>query len=200
MFIFGAERTQPLVYRQVVHDEREDVEVVAADGLSADWYREQLARRLGRLDSASRRHLRRLTSIGVIESLRGVRPVFMDMPTAQIVGGGIGYRPDGLLARAEPGSRPAGRLAGRASTRTVQEAELAAGMPAADWQVWPNSYVLSSYTAAGLEVARAYLEADDLAGSATCFAQRSARRPREQHRPREPCDARRRGADRWLRR
>ena len=47
VFILGAELTQPLVYRQVVYHQRPDVAVVAADGLSYDWYREQLSRRLG---------------------------------------------------------------------------------------------------------------------------------------------------------
>ena len=44
IFVFGAERTQPLIYKQVVEDERPDVTVVAADAVGLDWYREDLAR------------------------------------------------------------------------------------------------------------------------------------------------------------
>ena len=47
VFILGAELTQPLIYRQVVYHQRRDVAVIAADGLSYGWYREQLSRRLG---------------------------------------------------------------------------------------------------------------------------------------------------------
>jgi hypothetical protein len=145
-----------------VFDDREDVEVVAADGLAADWYRGQLADRLGR-EVPPRAQTFPEDVVGVIESLRGVRPVFVDMPTAQIIGGGIGYRPRGLLARVEPGRGPRVDSPQRFDDAVLQ-AELAAGMPSADWQVWPNSYVLNSYATAGLEVARAYLEADDFAG------------------------------------
>jgi hypothetical protein len=164
VFILGAERTQPLVYRQVVAKERPDVVVVATDGLSYDWYRGELADKLGRR-LPPRVGLSIEDAEKVVESLRGVRPVYMDLPTAQVLRYRVGYRQVGLLARLTGG--PPGpakvpsldRLANK-----VRAAERTAGLPDPDWHLWPNEYVLSSYASAMFEVADGYLRARDEQG------------------------------------
>ncbi len=96
LFILGQELTDPLIYRQVVHHERRDVVVVASDGLSTEWYRQQVSRSLGRplppfAGSPT------LDATRVIRSLIGTRPVYMDPQTAEYLNGHLGYRTVGLL-------------------------------------------------------------------------------------------------------
>jgi hypothetical protein len=162
IFIWGAERTQPLIYRQVVLHKRRDVVVVAADGLSYRWYRQQLVRRLGRplpprvgdsLSDAQR----------AIRSLEGIRPVYVDVPTGQLLTT-MGYLPVGLVAEPTGGHGVARVPSATQLAARVQQAQQAAGMPSAAWRHWPNDNVLRSYDVAALEVARAYLASHDMGG------------------------------------
>ena len=175
LLMYSAERTQPLIYRQVVDHQRRDVVVIAADGLTYGWYREQLRRRLGLplppADSNTALAMRRLA-----KSLRGVRPLYVDtftgqmlanqIPSLHVPGGDlVGYQPVGLLAKVTGGTGPAPVSSPSSLDRTVRQAERAAGMPDSNWLAWPNTYVFESvYLSAGLEVARAYFEAHDNAG------------------------------------
>jgi Protein O-mannosyl-transferase TMEM260-like len=174
VFIWGAELTQPLIYRQVVYHQRPDVAVIAADGLSFDWYRQQVSRRLGRaLPPPVGNSM--LDARRAVKSLDGVRPVYMDAETAQLLSGGtgpgasvpgdlIGYQPVGLLSKLAPGTGPAPVSSPTLLDQTVSRAQRVAGIPAPNWLVWPNNYVSSDvYSTAELEVARAYFDHHQLA-------------------------------------
>jgi Protein of unknown function (DUF2723) len=163
IFIFGAERTQPLVYRQVVADERPDVTVVAADAVGLDWYREDLSERLGMALPPSGGTIE-ADAAGLIRFVSRDRPVFMDFRTAQILHRDLRFRPIGFLARPAAAERPlADRPLARFEQR-VRAAAAAAGMPDADWDAWPAEYFLDIYTSAAHEVSRAYFRRDDAAG------------------------------------
>lgn len=157
IFINSAERTQPLVYRQVVARERRDVVVVATDGLSFEWYRDEVARRLGRalpprLGEPAQDARR------AIESLRSVRPVYADLLTVQALGVHRKFTIVGMLARLANADGPAPVLSAHRLESTVRRGQRAAGLPDPDWRHWPNALVLGSYTTAALEVARAYFQ------------------------------------------
>lgn len=163
LFINGAERTQPLIYRQVVIGDRPDVDVVASDGLSYEWYREQIGERLG-VELPPRVGSPASDAVSAINALRGKRPVYMDLFTAQPLRGQIGYRQIGLLARLTEGKGEAkiadpGRVAG-----ALRAAEETAGLPDPDWRVWPSNYALGTYISAGLGVAGAYFDQRDQDG------------------------------------
>lgn len=163
LFVWGAEKTQPLIYRQEVHGERRDVVVVAADGLSFGWYRRQLARRLDRrVPPLVRRSVEDARS--VVESLRGVRPVFLDAVAARTLKDVVGYRQQGLLARLAEARGAAPVESPALVDRRLREAQRIAGIPDAVWRVRPNSHVASSYATAALEVARGYFRQRDREG------------------------------------
>jgi hypothetical protein len=179
--ILGFERATPLIYRQVVYHQRRDVVVVAADGLNHDWYREQLTRRLGQpLPPAVANDV--LNARRVVKSLSGVRPVYLDDYTAQLLGGQfavgrgagdtIGYQPVGILAKLVGGSGAAPVSSPAVLDQTVRDSERAAGMPDPNWLAWPNDYVATSvYLNAGLEVVRAYYKHGDAAGMRAALLQ-----------------------------
>jgi hypothetical protein len=164
VFIWGAERAQPMIYRQVVKDERPDVVVVASDLLTKDWYPEQISREIGRPlppqlnDTVA--DTRR-----AIEAVRGFRPVYMDMPTAQALQASVGYRPVGLLARVTGGTGVVALRHPELLAQKMRDVERAAGMPDSDWGLWPNYFVRDSYLAAAYEVFWAYIGRSDLAGA-----------------------------------
>lgn len=163
VFLLGAERTQPLIYRQVVKGERRDVTVVATDGVGNAAYRIALARRLGR-PMPPRTGGSFPDALRLIQSLRRSRPVFFDAETAQVLKGELGYRPIGLLMRAAGGRGPQKTVSPARTEARLAVAERTAGLPATEWQVWPNSYVASLYVTAGLENARAFFRVRDFAG------------------------------------
>jgi hypothetical protein len=163
VFILGAERTQPLIYRQVVAGDRTDVVVVATDGLSYEWYRGEVARRLGR-PLPPRVGISSSDAARAIKSLRGVRPVFMDLPTANILFNRVGYQPVGMVAHLAEGRGPAQVPSARQLEIELQETQRAADLSDPDWRVWPNAYAYRSFIAAVYEVPRAYFEERDEAG------------------------------------
>jgi hypothetical protein len=164
LFVSAAELTQPLIYRQVVDHQRRDVTVIAADGLSTGWYREQLARRLGQpLPPLSRNHALDVTQ--VVHSLMPTRPVYLDPQTDEDLKGYVPYRPVGILSQPVRDARAASVRSPAALERSVLNAESAAGMPDQDWDVWPNNFLASStYSTAALMVARAYYDRGDKLG------------------------------------
>lgn len=177
LFIWGAEFTQPLVYRQVVDGDRPDVTVIAAEGLSYPWYREQTARRL---------HLVFPPSVGnsvvdarsVVHAVMRSRAVYVDPLAGQILstetpigklnpGRPIGYEPVGIVARAVPGTGSIEVEPPSALAAAVSRAERTAGIPAPDWHMWPNeNLAFSVWETAALEVARAYNAHHDFVGMA----------------------------------
>lgn len=173
--IWGAELTQPLIYRQVIDHQRRDVLVVAADGLSYDWYRQELRQKLhqalpARLGESVR------DARAVTKRLSGLRSVYVDNYTAQLlvgpravgknVGGAtFGYQPVGLLARVVPGNGLSPVASPAVLDQVVSRAVRQAGFPDPRWLVWPNNYLdINTYSAAELEVARAYFQHRDLNG------------------------------------
>lgn len=157
VFIWGAELTQPLVYRQVVYHERPDVVVVAADGLSYDWYRRQLSRRLARsLPPAVSNSV--VDAASVIRSqLSGVRPVYLDPQATEVLAGTLGSTATGLLARPLLGNTRALAASPTMLASRVAMAERVAGLPDRDWNVWPNDYLeQATYSTAAFRVARGY--------------------------------------------
>jgi Protein O-mannosyl-transferase TMEM260-like len=164
VFIFGAERTQPLIYRQVVDGDRPDVTVVAADAVGLDWYREELAARLGRPLPPSNGITIEAQAAQLIRFLSRTRPVYLDFRTAQQLRPVLASVPHGLLAQPRIASGSQGGVPLSRFEHRVRAAGAAAGFPDPEWQNWPNSYVLAIYTSAGLEVAREYFNRRDAAG------------------------------------
>jgi hypothetical protein len=164
LLVWGAELTQPLIYRQVVDHQRADVVVIAADGLSYGWYRDQLSRRLGRpLPNLDGNPIEMAAQVA--QAVSRFRPVYLDPQAAQTLQRFIGYRQVGLLAQLAGGQGPAPVGSPAQLDATMRTAVRVAGMPNANWNVWPNDYVASAeYSTAALEVARAYYEHHDLAG------------------------------------
>lgn len=97
VIVLGAERAFPLWYAQSVHGLRPDVDVLAADGLTRRWYRDQVEERLDvRLPSA--RGGQPEATIAVAERLAETRPVYLDMLAVQVFGDEVAYAIDGLVA------------------------------------------------------------------------------------------------------
>ena len=127
VFILGAELTQPLIYRQVVYHQRRDVAVIAADGLSYGWYREQLSRRLGiTLPRPTGSQI--LDTSGAIAAVSRVRPVYLDPQAAEALKSLIGYRPVGILSQLAPGHGAATVSAPAQLAQSVQTAMRQAGI------------------------------------------------------------------------
>jgi hypothetical protein len=164
LFILGAELTQPMIYRQVVYHDRPDVVVVAVDGLTAPWYREELSRRLGfQIPSPTGGLIAGTTQI--MDAVARSRPTFVDPQAGQALQKAIGYRPVGLVAQLVPGHGQMPVSSPSALEQTMLQAERNAGFPNHDWNVWPNDFVdVAEYSTAALNVARAYYQHHDLTG------------------------------------
>ena len=164
VFMFGAELTQLLIYRQAVYHQRPDAVVIAADGLEYGWYRQQLSRRLGiRLPSATGNTL--ADAAQTIRLVARVRPVYLDPQAAQDFAGVLGYRPVGLLSQLASGHGPAEVSSPSEVEQRLLHAEREAGFPDHNWTVWPNDYLSQSeYATAALHVARAYYQHRDFPG------------------------------------
>lgn len=164
LYVFGAELTQPLIYRQVVQHQRRDVVVVAADGLRYGWYQDQVSRRLGlRLLPASSGSL--AAAARDAEFVGRFRTVYLDPQASARMANLLGYRPVGLLDQLASGHGPQSVASPLALDQTLLAAERAAGLPDRAWSRWPNEYVLrAEYAGAALEVGRAYAEHHDATG------------------------------------
>lgn len=162
VFILGAERAQPLIYRQVVLGQRPDVTVIATDGVNNTAYRIELARRLGR-PLPPRAQDGKANVVRLMAALRPTRPVFFDLDSATLLRGRVGYRPQGLLAQVT-GTRGVRTASGAALEVRWNRALRAGGFPDARWGDWPNAFAGSLFADAGVEVGRAYFRQKDFAG------------------------------------
>ena len=164
LFVLGQELTDPLINRQVVNHERNDVVVIATDGLSTAWYRDQISRSLGR-PLPPLAGTPRADAAALIKALTGGRPVYMDPQTADYLKGLVGYRLVGLLNVPAAGTDFKSPSDPAAVEQRVLAAERSAGMPNPDWHVWPNDWLeRATYSTAELEVARAYHDQHNQAG------------------------------------
>ena len=156
LLVWGAERTFPLLFQQVVAGARPDVTVVAADGLGRPWYRQQAARRLGvgRLggrDDAPHQ----AQALG--QRLRGERPVFLDTAAMRSLGGRLGYRPRGLVGEVVEGSGPQPPLSLDEADHLLARVYATDGVYSDPSRLrFPNRRIVSSYGRAHLELSRAY--------------------------------------------
>jgi hypothetical protein len=164
LFIRGAELAEPLLYRQIVDHQRQDVTVIAADGLGYDWYRQQVTRSVGMT-------LPLLTGDAVqdgaktIEAVARRRPVYLDPQATEFYASALGYRPVGLLSALASGRGQAAVSSPARVDRILLEAERQVGLPDRNWNRWPNQFVnQSEYAAAALNVARAFYQRKDYAG------------------------------------
>jgi hypothetical protein len=102
LLVWGSEYAMPMIYRQVVHHERPDVSVVAADDLAQGWGREQIGRQLhlGTIHGAT---LADIVKDVVTETMKS-RPVYLDVFSMNAMEGLTGYQTEGLVAKAVPGA------------------------------------------------------------------------------------------------
>jgi hypothetical protein len=135
---------------------------VATDGLFFEWYREQVGRRIGVDLPPAGRGL--LDAVSAINAFRRIRPVYVDLRTAQFMGDEIGYRQVGLLARVVDGNGPTNPSDLAAVESRLLRAEKLAGMPDPNWNGAPNTQVLGSYTGAAISLAGAFFESRDEVG------------------------------------
>ncbi|TMC48059.1 MAG: DUF2723 domain-containing protein [Chloroflexi bacterium] len=163
VFIWSAEATFPLVYRQVVRRERPDVAVIAASGLAHEWYRDEAERILHR-SLPPIRGGQGPYAVAVVRLVEQQRPVYIDFAMAQRLEKLMGYRPVGLLAVPADGRGVVPVASPSTLAVTVDAAERSARIPDPVWRGWPNQVILASYEAARFEVARAYYQQRDYAG------------------------------------
>ncbi len=161
-FVKNAELAQPLRYRQIVYHERLDVDVFFTDGLSTDWYREQVAKELGR-PLPPRNGFNDVDSAGVVRTAAKDRRVFLDPQAGQLLKTEVGYRLTGLYYALVPGKGPKPVRSPAAVERTLDGAERTLGVPDARLLQWPNALLTkATYIIAALELSRNYFEANDV--------------------------------------
>jgi hypothetical protein len=147
LFVGGAELGFPFWYRQQVFKDRRDVDVVTLDQLDQQWYRDQVAHAL---------HVRPLPlSPVLIRQLAPERPVYLDQLATERLRGRVGVRSEGLV----------NAFNGRSSGFFVVSPDLQQRIRSFTNRAiyssaahrWPNRFVLSSYGAAHVALARAQL-------------------------------------------
>ncbi len=147
LVVFGADRAFPIQYRQTVHGDRRDVVTVAADGLAADWYIEELSQSLDTGLSEAPGPLQAVSDL--VTQLDGRRPVYLDMSAAQVLSGTLGYIPRGLTAEVvEDGIGEQRASTEGESALHIERARSLAGHPgvgATEARSWPSRIVMNSY-------------------------------------------------------
>lgn len=162
----GGELTFSLLYHQLVRGERRDVLVIAADSLAgSSWYRGDLARRLGMKlpDLASQG----AELVAVAHQIQRSRPMYMDMLTTDALRPALGYVARGLVSEVVDGvgAKP---VAAPADIEQLLDEYRSDGVyDGAARRRWPNTFLLSSYVRAHLELARDYNELGQLDHVAT---------------------------------
>ena len=154
-----AERAFPLIYAQTIHGLRPDVTVVAGDGLSTDWYVEQIsAQGLHAVDGQS---LEETVTATVARWSSSATPVYLDIAAWLTLRDLIPSRIEGITA-----------IAGTDSTSASAEASetvlALVGRPFMDDplnQRWPNETVMSAYPRAAVILADFSLAAGDVDGA-----------------------------------
>ena len=156
LLIWSAERSDPIIYRQLAFGERQDVTVVVSTGLATTWYREQASRRLGLAIQPTSQTLSSLADsvVNLARELRQQgRAVYFEMPAARFLGGHLGYRPVGLSAEFVDGAKH-GSVGGSSGFHSEVTAALrSGGLPGPEWSTFPNTTVRKTYTSAIFEVA-----------------------------------------------
>jgi hypothetical protein len=151
--VWGAERTFPLSFLQTVEDERDDVAVIAGDGLARGWYREQIADRLG-IDLPPRAGDARTETLALIGVLRATRTVYLDADAWLVLGDALAFEPHGLVARVvdgTPGPRPVDPAALAATLAELDDAADVTEDP--DRLEWPNDRIVRAWSRAHLAAA-----------------------------------------------
>lgn len=158
LLVTGEELAFPILYRQVVMQERGDVTFVAVNALYQDWYRQQLRRRQ---DIAVPGGQSLETTVrSLVSQLRAKGPVYMDPSATVQLDRILGYRTVGLVSEVTDGvgAQPLAaadlkRLAGLRFQRSVYTHPSRLR--------WPNHLVLGEYARAHLLSAEALARSGD---------------------------------------
>jgi hypothetical protein len=105
LIVYGEEYSMPMIYRQVVHGERPDVDVISANALGNEWTRDQLTKRLDLGDTLQPGPIE-MNVQNLIAKLRETRPVYFDTTAMGSLRNFAGYHLDGLVAETSEGSGP----------------------------------------------------------------------------------------------
>lgn len=168
LFVYQADLTFPLVYRQAVFGDRPDVSLIVTTSLQFEWYRAQIARTL---------HLREPVGAGATQSqvrslineISATRPVFIDIGMMTIYRSGFPFRLRGLV----------GEVVGRGVDVSIDRDALATELIRADradeisgqaGNQFPNGFVFYLYSRAHVELAKQYAQANQLEAARTELA------------------------------
>ncbi len=163
LIVWGADRGFPVTYRQVVHGDRPDIDVVAGDGLAVGWYRDDASERLDLLLASTSRDAKSET-IALIERLGSDRPVFLDARASAVVADQVGFVPRGLTAQVVDGvgQQP---LAGPSELDRLDELvdalDRTPGLHSEAARRWPSEELLTAYTRTHVLTANAAALAGD---------------------------------------
>ena len=167
VFVYEADLTFPLVYRQAVFGDRPDVGIVIATNLQFDWYREQVTRDL---------HLRSPLRAGdftkqipaLITELGPTRPAFLDTGVMRYLPS-TPVRLHGLV----------GEVVASRAEASINRTALAAALLRADHAdrifghadaQFPNGFIHYLYARAHVELAKDYARAHELEPARTELA------------------------------
>jgi hypothetical protein len=103
LIVWGAERYFPLGYRQIVFEERTDVDVVVINQLNRPWYREQSERALGVDIPMPKETDSRKIGAALARRLQSYRPVYLDVAASVELSRHLESSLEGLVARVEGG-------------------------------------------------------------------------------------------------
>jgi hypothetical protein len=168
LFVYQADLTFPLVYRQAVLGDRPDVSVIITTSLQFAWYRQQIDRTL---------HLRAPLAAGpttrqvqtLIDELRSSRPVYIDTGMIYFFRSFFPYRLRGLV----------GEIVDHASDTTIDPNALATELIRDDqadaiaghaYVQFPNGFVHFLYARAHIELAKDFAGAHQLTQARTELA------------------------------
>jgi len=156
LIVWDAEASNPIIYRQLVLGERQDVAVIVGTGMPTAWYREQISHRLGLTIQPAGLPLPSIAHslVNMAKELRQRgRPVYFEIPAARALGRYIGYRPVGLIAAFVDGTKHGSVGVSQGFRSEVADALRSGGLPGPEWSTFPNTTVRKTYTGALLEVA-----------------------------------------------
>lgn len=142
----------PVLYAQEDLGHRRDVDVVAADGLTRGWYRDQVEDRLGVELRVPAGEGSAAVAAELVARLRPDRPVYLDAAAQEALAGSVGYRPLGLVGEVVDGDAIEAPADPTATTRRL--VGLAAAVPASEVRRWPGESLLVSYRDALVRTAR----------------------------------------------
>ncbi|HVA61384.1 MAG TPA: DUF2723 domain-containing protein [Mycobacteriales bacterium] len=164
LIVVPYERSAPLLYRQVVAHQRQDVLVLYLDALGQSWYRAELSARLHRRLPGYKGNIIAYAD-ALTRSLQSSRPVYLDAPTTVLLGSSLSTQPVGLLSIVTFAPRQ-NRAELAIVSKVVDAAEQSANIYDAGWAQWPNTTVRDSYAYAELALAKAYSDIGDVTDTA----------------------------------